>query len=245
MAPVHDLFGSERPLHLDSRAASRRLDPVSLKFGPDGRGASSLPAHSTSDRELADKLGCSDALADNLPTSGFRKSSVLPLPVVESDDLGDQNTISGAASLDAGDFYDVTPAALVAAGSLPEIRVDGPFGAPTQDVFNAEGERQQSPLFCSVTRELVLNVSNSLPSRRPRRRRNRHYSVRVGAQEHLVRSTLRDVRTCRRPRTALPCSSMLRIKVLPLGTCSSRTASVRFVAYTSSGSSKTRKAWAG
>ncbi|GAA5971401.1 hypothetical protein JCM8115_000202 [Rhodotorula mucilaginosa] len=89
-------------------------------------------------QELADKLGCSDALADNLPTSGFRKSSVLPLPVVESDDLGDQNTISGAASLDAGDFYDVTPAALVAAGSLPEIRVDGPFGAPTQDVFNAE-----------------------------------------------------------------------------------------------------------
>lgn len=47
----------------------------------------------------------------------------------------------GAAKLGDGDFYDITPAALVAAGTLPEIRVDGPFGAPTQDVFNAEGER--------------------------------------------------------------------------------------------------------
>lgn len=152
MAPFHDLFGSERPLHLDSRPASRRLDQVSFHFRLDYRGTSSLPTHSTSYRELAEKLGCSNALAGNLSTSGFRKSSILPLPLVESKDLDDQSASNRAEGLDAGDLYDVTPAALVAAGSLPEIRVDGPFGAPTQDVFNAEGERQELPLSGSDNR---------------------------------------------------------------------------------------------
>lgn len=115
---------------------------MSLPFGRlDFRVASSLLAHSTSHRELAEKLGCSNALAKILSTSGFRKSSVLPMPFVETKHLADQNMSDGAAKLGDGDFYDITPAALVAAGTLPEIRVDGPFGAPTQDVFNAEGER--------------------------------------------------------------------------------------------------------
>lgn len=38
-----------------------------------------------------------------------------------------------------GDFYDVTQTALRAGGALPRIRIDGPFGAPAQDVFKAEG----------------------------------------------------------------------------------------------------------
>ncbi|GAA5988021.1 hypothetical protein JCM10908_002031 [Rhodotorula pacifica] len=89
-------------------------------------------------KELAKRLRCSGAFAVNLPVSGFRKSSILPLPFIETESLADKYIQDGVVDSDKGDFYDVTPAALAAAGALPEIRVDGPFGAPTQDVFNAE-----------------------------------------------------------------------------------------------------------
>lgn len=40
---------------------------------------------------------------------------------------------------DGDGFYDVTTSALAAGGNLPSIKVDGPFGAPAEDVFKAEG----------------------------------------------------------------------------------------------------------
>ncbi|GAA5939361.1 hypothetical protein JCM1841_006714 [Sporobolomyces salmonicolor] len=37
-----------------------------------------------------------------------------------------------------GDYFDVASAALAAGGMMPVLRVDGPFGAPAEDVFKAE-----------------------------------------------------------------------------------------------------------
>lgn len=76
-----------------------------------------------------------------LPVSGRRKSSILPLPFFETESLADKYIQDGLVDSHKGDFYDVTQDALQAAGTLPTLRVDGPFGAPAQDVFKAEGTR--------------------------------------------------------------------------------------------------------
>ncbi|GAA5874052.1 hypothetical protein JCM3774_001594 [Rhodotorula dairenensis] len=89
-------------------------------------------------KELAEKLGCPSALAVNVPLSGFRRTSILPLPSVAPETRADKRTQEGTSSSHEDAFYDVTLAALASIERLPEIRVDGPFGAPTQDVFGAE-----------------------------------------------------------------------------------------------------------
>lgn len=80
-----------------------------------------------------------------LPVSGHRKSSILPLPFIETESLADKYVQDGIIDSDKGDFYDVTQDALQAAGTLPTLRVDGPFGAPSQDVFKAEGAQTSQP----------------------------------------------------------------------------------------------------
>ncbi|GJN91300.1 hypothetical protein Rhopal_004319-T1 [Rhodotorula paludigena] len=78
---------------------------------------------------LAESLGCTAEVAARLGSSGYRRSTYFPTSLGEK----------GMADLKTpGDFYDVTQTALRAGGALPRIRIDGPFGAPAQDVFKAE-----------------------------------------------------------------------------------------------------------
>ncbi|GAA5824896.1 hypothetical protein JCM3770_005093 [Rhodotorula araucariae] len=79
-------------------------------------------------KALGKRLGCTPEVAAALSTSGHRRSINFPPSLCNKEpDAGPQN-----------DFYDVTQTALAAGGALPAIRVDGPFGAPAQDVFKAE-----------------------------------------------------------------------------------------------------------
>lgn len=72
-------------------------------------------------RALGERLGCTSALAAEITkTAGFRDEK-------KEYEYG------------AGEYVDVS-GALAAAGKLPLIRVDGPFGAPAEDVFKHEGE---------------------------------------------------------------------------------------------------------
>ncbi|GAA6019835.1 hypothetical protein JCM10207_003715 [Rhodosporidiobolus poonsookiae] len=101
---------------------------------------------------LGNRLGCTSALAAELNTTA---SGQYPSAAQEKAKLarlvsgGDGDSDSVSVSLDdrggggedeygAGEFYDVTRSALAAAGNLPYIKVDGPFGAPAEDVFKAE-----------------------------------------------------------------------------------------------------------
>ncbi|TNY18171.1 NADPH oxidase [Rhodotorula diobovata] len=79
---------------------------------------------------LAARLGCTPEVAASLSTSGHRRSTFFPLDL----DAGKGDEGRSPTS----DFYDVTLTALTAGGKLPVIRVDGPYGAPAQDVFKAE-----------------------------------------------------------------------------------------------------------
>ncbi|BGP00200.1 hypothetical protein NBRC10513v2_004424 [Rhodotorula toruloides] len=83
-------------------------------------------------RALGQLLGCDSATVARLSTS------------YKSADLGEKAKLDSppgyleAVNDGSGDFHDVTSGALDAVGSLPTIRIDGPFGAPTQDVFRHE-----------------------------------------------------------------------------------------------------------
>ncbi|GAA5905496.1 hypothetical protein JCM8208_004299 [Rhodotorula glutinis] len=78
---------------------------------------------------LGARLGCTPHVAASLSASVNSRASFFPLAL--------DDKVSEAQN-PASDFYDVTLAALMAGGELPVIRVDGPYGAPAQDVFKAE-----------------------------------------------------------------------------------------------------------
>ncbi|GAA6014238.1 hypothetical protein JCM8202_005203 [Rhodotorula sphaerocarpa] len=85
---------------------------------------------------LAGLLGCSQDVAMALPVSKYRKSAFLAAaPLVAPPEKVPHD---GTVAPESEEFYDLTSAALEAAGRLPAIRVDGPYGAPTQDVFKAD-----------------------------------------------------------------------------------------------------------
>ena len=75
-------------------------------------------------KELGERLGCTSILASQL-TSAAKKGV----------DAEKRKTAIGQGDIseNAG-FTDVT----ALGGSLPSLRIDGPFGAPAEDVFNAE-----------------------------------------------------------------------------------------------------------
>lgn len=104
-------------------------------FGPlQRRALIGTPLHHSA---LAGLLGCSQDVAMALPVSKYRKSAFLAAaPLVAPPEKVPHD---GTVAPESEEFYDLTSAALEAAGRLPAIRVDGPYGAPTQDVFKADG----------------------------------------------------------------------------------------------------------
>ena len=103
-------------------------------------------------RALGARLGCTPHVAASLSASGTSRASFFP--VVLDDDK------AAASPNPASDFYDVTLAALMAGGELPAIRVDGPYGAPAQDVFKAEGAHGPP-----LSRSTLARPALMLPSR--------------------------------------------------------------------------------
>ncbi|GAA5948535.1 hypothetical protein JCM10213_003893 [Rhodosporidiobolus nylandii] len=102
---------------------------------------------------LGNRLGCTPALAAELnstasgtfPSANAEKSYLRNRSKSDPSDLDiislGGSTLAGRDGADeygSGAFYDVTTAALNAGGNLPRIKVDGPFGAPAEDVFKAE-----------------------------------------------------------------------------------------------------------
>ncbi|GAA5867119.1 hypothetical protein JCM8547_006245 [Rhodosporidiobolus lusitaniae] len=106
---------------------------------------------------LGNRLGCTPLLAAELNRTASGSSSLkqhFPSASSEKSALARQLSSSASSilsdvSLDVdekprsdeygkGEFYDVTKSALAAGGNLPDIKVDGPFGAPAEDVFKAE-----------------------------------------------------------------------------------------------------------
>ncbi|GAA5911842.1 hypothetical protein JCM6882_005215 [Rhodosporidiobolus microsporus] len=100
---------------------------------------------------LGNRLGCTRSLAAELnstatgayPSAAEEKARLARLDSISlSEDDGASMSGSGCGKSDdeygKGEFYDVTTSALAAGGNLPRIKVDGPFGAPAEDVFKAE-----------------------------------------------------------------------------------------------------------
>ncbi|GAA5835903.1 hypothetical protein JCM11251_006598 [Rhodosporidiobolus azoricus] len=104
---------------------------------------------------LGERLGCTPVLAAELNStaSGQYPSSLISkseksarlarldsISLSESTYLSERTASIGGRGEEygKGEFYDVTASALVAGGNLPKIKVDGPFGAPAEDVFKAE-----------------------------------------------------------------------------------------------------------
>lgn len=69
-------------------------------------------------RALGERLGCTPGLAAQITKSASGKG--------EKKEYGDD------------EFQDMS-GALLAAGKMPTLRIDGPFGAPAEDVFKSEG----------------------------------------------------------------------------------------------------------
>ncbi|KAL8292839.1 hypothetical protein RQP46_000533 [Phenoliferia psychrophenolica] len=97
--------------------------PFTISSAPDDpyischirQGAANSADEGCTDRALGDRLGCTTAVAMESSKSA----------------IGDEKTYGDAA------FVDVSRA-LAAAGKMPTLRVDGPYGAPTEDVFKHE-----------------------------------------------------------------------------------------------------------
>lgn len=70
-------------------------------------------------KALGERLGCSSSLADQLTHEAKRGTEKAPLD---------------KATYGEGSFYEITGLG----GNVPELRIDGPFGAPAEDVFNSE-----------------------------------------------------------------------------------------------------------
>ncbi|GAA5979740.1 hypothetical protein JCM11641_004072 [Rhodosporidiobolus odoratus] len=91
---------------------------------------------------LGNRLGCTSLLAAELTSSASGK---YPSAAQEKaclaggrDDISLDFNSKSEEDHTSGEFYDVTTSALAAGGNLPSIKVDGPFGAPAEDVFKAE-----------------------------------------------------------------------------------------------------------
>ncbi|GAA5875211.1 hypothetical protein JCM1840_007281 [Sporobolomyces johnsonii] len=78
---------------------------------------------------LEERLGCTPSVTADITRSASRKTS--------STSREKQALDRRSLALD-DDYFDVTSAALAAGGKMPVLRVDGPFGAPAEDVFKAE-----------------------------------------------------------------------------------------------------------
>lgn len=68
---------------------------------------------------LGNRLGCTSALAEQLTREAR---------------MGVEKMAEEKFAYGTGKFYDVTKTI----GTLPKLRIDGPFGAPAEDVFNSE-----------------------------------------------------------------------------------------------------------
>lgn len=103
VASFHHLLRSGRPLRFVPHSSSRRFyqvrSPASFAF----RGRADWVG-----RALGERLGCTAALAAEISQTASGKG--------EKQEYG------------AGEFVDVS-GALAAAGRLPTLRIDGPFGA--------------------------------------------------------------------------------------------------------------------
>ena len=69
-------------------------------------------------RALGERLGCTSTLAAEISKTASGKGE--------------------KAGYGSGEFFDVS-GALAAASKMPTLRIDGPFGAPAEDVFKHEG----------------------------------------------------------------------------------------------------------
>lgn len=106
-------------------------------------------------RALGDRLGCTLSLASQISKTAGRP---------DSDEKSD-------FEYGADDFIDMG-GALLAAGKLPQIKVDGPFGAPAEDVFKSEGEpscgeagEARADLVAEQSRSSSVPALASRPSR--------------------------------------------------------------------------------
>lgn len=112
-------------------------------------------------RALGDRLGCTAALAEQLSA---RASS------------GGTGEKGGE-----GEFVEFGRA-LMAAGKMPVLRIDGPYGAPAEDVFRNEGELHPLPLVL-----IGWMADRRCGSRGTRGHGNRSHSLCIHSQEHMVR----------------------------------------------------------
>lgn len=116
-------------------------------------------------RALGDRLGCTLSLAAEITKTAGRRDSMEK----GGNDYGD------------AEFIDVG-GALLATGRLLRIKVDGPFGAPAEDVFKSEGESSG-----------LRNGENGraderrVGSRDPHRHWHWSHAFRFHPQEHLAR----------------------------------------------------------
>lgn len=153
VAPVYDFVGAGGPVRLGAHSPSRGLDAVSSSHSaPNPR----FPLVDVSlDSALGLLLGCDSATVARFSTS------------FESVDLAEKAKLDSppgyleAVNDGSGDFHDVTSGALDAVGSLPTIRIDGPFGAPTQDVFRHEGEPRLPPSLPEHRVDTVVQLLSS------------------------------------------------------------------------------------
>jgi hypothetical protein len=188
---------------------------------------------------LGNLLGCTPTLAAELNSTAFGFLSASEEKARLASNLA--SSASSMTNVDLhnngdGAFYDVTSSALRAGGNLPKIKVDGPFGAPAEDVFKAEGASSSLPACSRVTHEREASLS----SRRPHRCRYRRHSLRRNSSQHLVRFFLPSL-------SFLPPRFSANTPLNPqrTGTNNNKTVSELSVASTSSGSAATREAWGG
>ncbi|GAA6040015.1 hypothetical protein JCM8097_004739 [Rhodosporidiobolus ruineniae] len=117
--------------------------PFTISSAPDDRWVS-VHIRQVGDWTMAlgNRLGCTPSLAAELNTSA---SGLLPISrtstsssLTSTDEKRSRPASAAPPAYGDGEFYDVTASALQAGRGLPGIKVDGPFGAPAEDVFKAE-----------------------------------------------------------------------------------------------------------
>ncbi|GAA5908982.1 hypothetical protein JCM5296_002101 [Sporobolomyces johnsonii] len=78
---------------------------------------------------LGERLGCTPSVAADITRPASGKTSLTS---------HEKQALDRRSLVLEDDYFDVTSAALAAGGTMPVLRVDGPFGAPAEDVFKAE-----------------------------------------------------------------------------------------------------------
>lgn len=156
-------------------------------------------------RALGERLGCTAQLAQEVTGRADGKG--------EKKGYGE------------GEFVDYSSAS-IAAGLMSVLRIDGPYGAPAEDVFKHEGENY-SPFSPGPAR--VRATTLIMSSRGACRHWHRRDPLCLDPQEHLVR-----------PIPPLSSSALVGAAERSTGTCRRRASSGPSVASSSSGSIETR-----